>query len=135
MKGAVIGPTTLCVLFIHVWMLLVFPVVACAQTQADPAACVDGEAWASRTHISGGWFMLGLFLGPFGLIVPAVMTPSPPAIALVGKSPEYVAFFSECYGKKVKEMRIRTALGGCITGMALFLVLMLIGVAPVEGAE
>ena len=56
--------------------------------------------------------------------------PSVPASALIGKSPEYVAFYTDTYILKSKDLQFQYALEGCIaSGVMCCMGYCLIGIA------
>ena len=90
------------------------PLVTLAQqgsvhAEAIRAAEADAEATVNKPL----WFAVGCLFTGLGTIVAYVMEPSPPASRLMGKSPEYVAFYTDAYKSKAKSIQGRTALTGC----------------------
>lgn len=88
------------------------------QTQQETAqsACLAAERQA-QSDISGStWFIVGCLAGVIGWVIALVTEPSPPATALMGKSPEYVASYTDCYKKKGKGIKSKNALTGCFVG-------------------
>lgn len=80
--------------------------------EAKAAAEADAEAKTSKF----AWFALGCVGGVFGLAAGYLHEPSPPAGALLGKSPEYVAAYSDTYAEKAKGIQKRNAMYGCVLG-------------------
>lgn len=78
--------------------------------EAKAAAEADAEAKTSKT----AWFALGCLGGIVAIAAGYVYSPSPPAGALLGKSPEYVTAYTEAYEKKAKGIQGRTAMYGCV---------------------
>jgi hypothetical protein len=60
------------------------------------------------------WFFSGCISGPTGVIIAYVYQPSPPALRLLGKSPEYIAFYTDAYRAKAKSIQTSRAWAGCI---------------------
>ncbi len=48
-----------------------------------------------------------------------IIEPSPPAVRLLGKSPEYVSAYRSCYKKAGKKAQVRNATTGCLMGSAI----------------
>ena len=108
----------------HVWVLVMtgltfsMPLVTLAQQASVQAEAVaagekDAEAEVNKTL----WFAAGCFLTVLGVVGAYVIEPSPPASRLLGKSPEYVAFYTDAYKAKARNIQVRPALIGCaITG-------------------
>ena len=67
------------------------------------------------------WFFLGCFGGIFAVAAGYLYEPSPPAGALLGKSPEYVDSYAIAYAKKATSIQGRTAIYGCVlSGIGYF---------------
>ena len=98
--------------------LLVFsmPLVTLAQqasVQAEAVAAAEADAAADTNK--NLWFIIGCFGSLLGLVYANYDVPSAPASRLLGKSPEYVAFYSDAYSLKAKELQTGYAIRGCIT--------------------
>ena len=112
------------------------PLLALAQSHAVRAqAAADAVADANADVNKPLWFGTGCLL--FGLIFvplptgysyflpPAALTgtyfyrPSPPPARFVGKSPDYVAVYTQTYTSKRGSIQTRWATAGCITGCVL----------------
>ena len=79
------------------------------QTEAIVAAERDAQA-----DINKGLWFLGGCLG--GFVVPMIaygVELAPPVTRLLGKSPEYVAVYTDTYKEKAKKLQTNSALGGC----------------------
>lgn len=87
---------------------------ACAQAMIDAERDVDGTLW----------FALGCLAPIIGLVLAYFAEPSPPATALLGKTSDYVAVYTDCYKDKGQNIQVRKALIGllCVPtcGIALF---------------
>jgi len=57
------------------------------------------------------------------------MDVNPPATRILGKSPEYVAAYSDAYKKEGKHIRTSKALTGCIIGVLVEVVIEVIVIA------
>ena len=119
------------VLFMAVLMFSM-PFVTLAQqgsayAEAIAAAEADAEANVNRTL----WFAVGCLFTGLGTIGAYVIEPSPPASRLIGKSPEYVAFYTEAYKAKAKGIQGQTALTGCLISSTVSVVsyVLLVGIA------
>ena len=89
------------------------PFVTFAQQNLQMEAIVDAERDAQNDVNKGLWFLGGCFGGVIGVIIAYGVEPSPPATRLLGKSPEYVAFYTQAYAEKAKKLQTNSALGGC----------------------
>ena len=85
------------------------------KMQAIADAQKDVEVYINKPM----WFMLGCMLPVFGLITPYVYRPPVPAGELIGKSPEYVAYYTDAYQVGMEKMQFRYALNGFITAGAV----------------
>jgi hypothetical protein len=131
-KSGIVG-----LVLLHMWLFTAFPIHAFAQDQGRDAgsACMDAEASASSYTSGGSWFAIGCLLGWVGWLIAYVSEPSPPATAMLGKSPEYVASYTDCYKRKAKDIRAKNAMIGCIVGCVVEIVAYVIIWAVVIAAE
>lgn len=83
------------------------------QNSLQAEAIVAAERDAQNDVNRGLWFLGGCFGGVIGVIIAYGVAPSPPATRLLGKSPEYVAFYTQAYTEKAKKLQTNSALGGC----------------------
>lgn len=60
------------------------------------------------------WYGAGFLFGVFGIGAAYVVTPSVPPMRMLGKTPEYVVFYTDAYQKAMKTERIEQATTGCI---------------------
>lgn len=97
-------------------MLILIPMQQNLFAQQDAStACVDAEQQAQSDITSSTWFIIGCLAGLVGYLI-ALSEPYPPATKLLGKSPEYVAMYTDCYRRKGKEIKSKNALYGMLTG-------------------
>ena len=85
------------------------------QAQAIQDAKRDVEAQINRPV----WFAIGCGFGAAGVIGTYFFKPSVPAGALLGKPPEYVAFYSDTYVSEMQNLQLQTAAMGCLTSMVV----------------
>ena len=80
----------------------------------------DAEADTKRIVWVGGNFVLGIvggcLLGSVGLLGAYIYEPSPPVSRLLGKSPEYIMFYTDAYKAKARDLQLKYASIGCISG-------------------
>ena len=96
------------------------------QTQAISDARRDAEASADQ----GLWFLAGCFGSFFGYLGANTYHRPVPTVPLLGKSPEYVAFYTDTYVARTRELQSRQALRGCLIGAGVqFAILFLTNVA------
>ena len=90
------------------------PFVTFAQQNSLQAEAIAAAERDAQNDINKGlWFLGGCFGGVIGVIIAYGIEPSPPATRLLGKSPEYVAFYTQAYAEKANKLQTNSALGGC----------------------
>lgn len=62
------------------------------------------------------WFSTGCFLSFVGPVLSQRYQPFMPTGRVLGKSPQYVAFYYDAYKVKTKKLQFNWALGGCLIG-------------------
>ena len=90
--------------------------VAAIELQASVDAKRDIAADSANS-----WYYMGFCLGPIGITAALFSTPTVPAKKLLGKSPEYITFYSEAYKREMKKQRSTNASIGCGVFGCLFL--------------
>ncbi|MCY3724850.1 MAG: hypothetical protein OXG97_21755 [Candidatus Poribacteria bacterium] len=70
------------------------------HVQAITTAQADAVADAQRDST---WYGAGFFFGVLGIGAAYIMTPSVPAQRLIGKSPEYVVFYTTEYRQVIQK--------------------------------
>lgn len=106
--------------------ILVIPVLAQVDQTDFSKARMQAEIDAKRDANPVVYFIAGCAGSLLGLLIAQVLTPSPPQSALLGKSPEYVAAYTDVYIKKVKSIRTKYSLYGCGASVVLYGGLILI---------
>ena len=97
--------------------------------QAQTEACAAAERDATMDTNTTLWFFAGCCAGLTGLLVSYIYAPSPPAMRLLGKSPEYVAAYTDCYKAKAKKIQSNKALTGCLVSAVGYVVYVVLVVA------
>ena len=127
--------------------LLATPAVSFASTgwgkehhdhahNTDPEdACSDAELQATTDTNSTVWMLGGCLGGVLVLIAAQVLEPQPPASALLGQSPEYVATYTDCYQRAAKKRRTNKALTGCLIGVGAYALLYAVLIAGAIAAD
>ena len=106
-----------------VMSIMVFAMPILAQQDDLMAGRMAGEQ-AAKTDVSGTlWFVIGCFGGLTGIIVAYVYEPSPPSAQLLGKSPEYVAAYTDAYRATAKSVQTSKAVTGCIVSAVVSIAL------------
>ena len=99
------------------FMILAVPILA---QQGDLAAGRMAGSTAARTDTNGtAWLAIGCLFGCLGVGAAYVLEPNPPTTALLGKSPEYVAAYTDSYRQTAKRKRTSKAWTGCVVGTLL----------------
>ena len=80
--------------------------------QAVKDAEKDAVAHLNRTL----WFSTGCFFPLAGPIFSQGYLPFMPTARVLGKSPQYVAFYYDAYKVKTKKLQFNWALSGCLVG-------------------
>ena len=105
--------------FVLLMALLTFgmPFVTLAQQLAVQAEAMnDAQRDAAAQTNKNIWRIFGCVGGFIGVAGGYFYEPAPPASALLGKSPEYVAFYADAYTSKAKNIQTRGAIEGCVAG-------------------
>ena len=93
------------------------PFITFAQQAAVQAeqrkAIADAERDAEARVNKGLWFGVGCLTAVIGTVLAYSLPPTPPAEQLIGKSPEYVDFYTQAYQAKAKSIQGRSAAIGC----------------------
>jgi cytochrome c553 len=91
-------------------MMFATPLMA-QQRQVSPTAQAkrDAEQDVNQTM----WYFAGC-LTCVGLAIAYLVAPDPPASRLMGKSPQYVASYTEAYKEAGRSKQLRAALIGCV---------------------
>lgn len=110
-------------------LTLVVPVMA---QEAATNAVIQAQQQAEADFNKAMWLGVGCLLGWVGLLISYLVQPSPPATALMGKSPEYVVAYTEAYKEKMKSLQTKYALVGCLGNMALSMVYVALVVSASE---
>ncbi len=92
------------------------------EAQATSAAERDASAHLNKLL----WFTTGFSLPVVGLFLSQRDQRAIPGARLLGKSPEYVAFYTNAYRIKMKKLRFNWSLVGCLSvttvaGLTVFL--------------
>ncbi|RKU33993.1 hypothetical protein C6499_00115 [Candidatus Poribacteria bacterium] len=104
--------------FCMVFLVFSAPFVALAQQFSGEAQAAidrakrDAEALTNKRL----WFFAGCFGTFFGYLAANTYHSPVPTVALLGKSPEYVAFYTDTYVTKTQQLQSDQALNGCIIG-------------------
>ena len=139
LKGEVSTPNKLMkiVSIFHFLVLLMalltfgMPFVTLAQQFAVQVEAMNAAQRDAVAHTNQNiWRVFGCLGGLFAVAGGYLYEPAPPASALLGKSPEYVAFYTDAYTSKAKNLQTRGAIEGCVAStcvtVALYGVLIIL---------
>ena len=115
-------------LLVAVIILSVSFVSAAQQQPADTIseqqqAIIDAKRDAKSINVSA-WAFGGCLLPGITIIVANTATPPIPLVKLIGKSPDYIAFYTDTYQQEVTKKRSSAAVGGCVGGTFLYALLI-----------
>jgi hypothetical protein len=72
------------------------------------------------------WFFAGCLLGLIGVVIAAVADPTPPPARMMGKSPEYLAVYTNTYKSVGHSAQLHSALWGLGTAVVVVVVIYVI---------
>jgi len=108
------------------------------ETQAggmEPDPCMTAQQDATRDTNKGLWFLAGCAIGITGIIIAYVLEPTAPQSRLIGKSPQWVSVYIDCYQRKGKSVQGNAAVTGCLVGEGVLVVAYLIIIAVAVESE
>ena len=97
-------------------LMFSMPLVTLAQRSVQAEAMTAAERDAEARSNKMVWRLLGCAGGLITVAATYFYEPAPPAGSLIGKSPEYVAFYTDAYTQKAKSIQFRSAIEGCVAG-------------------
>ncbi len=109
------------------------PMPISEEAKATADAQRDAEAHLNKPM----WFAIGCFLPMgVGLLVPYFHQKTPPASALLGKSPVYVAHYTDTYKRQSQSLQFQSAATGCLVGTGVSVVgIILMNAALAESSS
>ena len=103
--------------FFTVIAILGISVIAHAQDlSVQRQAIFDAQRDAQAAFDERLWYFGGCFFTVSGYFFSQVYYAPVPLVPLLGKSPEYVAFYTDTYRAKSRELRSEAAFRGCLQG-------------------
>lgn len=114
--------------------ILLFSIPILAQESQTQQATREAQVQAASDVNSTTWFIIGCLLGAIGWLISFLVEPNPPAAQLLGKSPDYVAVYTDAYKRKAKSIQQNKALIGCLvgTGVSVAAYVILFAIAAEE---
>lgn len=108
---------------------LTFAVPTLAQQDDLVAARIAGEEAAKADVNQQLWFGVGCVGGLLGCAFAYLYAPSPPSAQFLGKSPKYIAAYTDAYKATAKTLQTHSALKGFIVpvvvGCAAYVLLVI----------
>lgn len=89
-------------------------------------AMIEAQALADAkrdAQFDNVWFGYGLCCGVFAIGSAYIAKAQPPVENLLGKSPEYVNFYTKAYKEEMREERAKAAAIGCAISSGIWLIL------------
>jgi len=83
------------------------------------AQVAEAQAQARSDVSTTLWLGLGCLLGVVGYVIAMLAIPNPSASSLLGKSPDYIAVYTDAYRAEAKSIQTGKALIGCLAGTAV----------------
>ncbi len=87
-------------------------------------AIIDAEKDAAAHLNRTMWFSTGCFFSMIGPMLSQRYQPFMPTARVLGRSPEYVAFYYDAYKVKTKKFQFNWAFGGCLVGTPIGIYLL-----------
>ena len=115
-----------------VMSLMVIAVPILAQQSDLVAGRMAGEQSARAATNGNLWLAAGCLAGIVGVVIAYVVEQNPPATALLGKSPEYVAAYTDGYRMTAARIQTGKAWTGCIVGTVIYVGLAVLAAAAEE---
>lgn len=112
-----------------VGLLCFEPVMAKSLQSETDEACAAAQADAEEETSGALWFLAGCALTWVGVVGAYVIKPNPTATKLLGKSPEYVAAYTDCYKDKAVSIQTKWAWIGCGVSAVAYLIYVIAVVA------
>ena len=109
-------------------VLILFPSIPYAQPETEPPlqAIADARTHAEQDVSTPVWFIAGAACCIFGIGFAYMNQPQVPVHRLMGKSPEYIAVYTDEYHRVARHKQLGLSLGGCVFGSIAFIALSLI---------
>lgn len=93
---------------------LLYPIATHAQMTEVQQAEADARRDVSQDVSTISWGIGGFFCGVCAVAYVYIDKPQVPASRLVGKSAEYVSFYTDTYNREVRKSRGQAAMIGCL---------------------
>ena len=117
---AYLTPTSL-LSILMIFLIFGMPSLGSPQQNVNPAiakAIAEAELNATASTSDLTWFALGCAGGPLSMTA-AFFRTAPPASLLLGKSPGYIDQYTKAYKAKTRNLRLKYATIGCLSGITI----------------
>ena len=111
------------------------PLITMAQQTEIDEARADAERDAQMDTNGTLWLVAGCCGGVIGLIISYAIVPSPSASRLLGKPPEYVAYYTDFYREKAKSIQTGKAWTGCGIAAVAYVAYFVFAIAVTAGSS
>ena len=115
MKKAIAFSTVILISF----TTMLYPIATYAQMTEVQQAEADARRDVGQDVSTISWGVGGFFCGVCAVAYVYIDKPQVPAARLVGKSADYVSFYTDTYNREVKKQRGQAAMIGCLAGSIL----------------
>ncbi len=95
---------------------LLYPIAIYAQMTEVQQAEADARRDVGQDVSAISWGIGGFFCSVCAVAYVYIDKPQVPASRLVGKSAEYVSFYTDTYNREVRKQRGQAAMIGCLAG-------------------
>ena len=106
--------------FLMVVLIFNSPFVSLAQQNSEQAGAIAAAERDATAYVNNSlWFFGGCLGGVLVIILANIYESTPPATALLGKSPEYVSFYTDAYKAKTRSIQTSQAVKGCVANVVV----------------
>ena len=112
MKNIIASFTLMMMLF----SIIILPVTAQGQETEVQRATEDALRDVEQDVSKITWGISGFFCSVFSVAYAYIGKPPVPASRFIGKSAEYVTFYTDAYHQEVRKQRGQAAVIGCLAG-------------------
>ncbi len=96
--------------------IFLHPIVAQEQTSEVQSATEEARKDVEQDVSKLTWGISGFFCSVCSVAYAYINKPPVPASRFVGKSAEYVTFYTDAYHREVRKQRVQAAAIGCLAG-------------------
>jgi hypothetical protein len=114
-------------------IVMLWPVSVMSQTGVDP--CGDATDDAMTDFKYWEWIAIGCAFNVFGVAAAYFFKPQIPPSRFLGKTPEYVGEYTDCYLRLTRRFRSNKAWIGCGVAGGTALAILIIVAAAASSAE